>query len=412
MERLAQAAIRCFHDAAAFDPTTDSAHLEAASWFDLNIDLRSLDRYDGAEQAVRTALRLWRHLSERYPAEARFRSWLGGAWNNLGILCADTGRSEAAEAAYLTALEVREETARAAPDNAENQLFLGGALCNLGNVYRDRGDMTTARDYYRRAIRTIDAVADRLAGNALVNQFMQNSRDGLAQAQSRPDLDSHRFASATVACSLPGPPALELAVGDANLAAAVRRIDELRRAGDPGAEQASAELVSTVPDCAEAWLLRGLVLGYFTTEQGGATLRWEDNRHLAATEAFYEALVCRPDYYEAKLYKGLALRHAAHAAQAGLRALQGATESLPEQEREAYLAPKRQRFRWDVARARESLEAAARLRPGEGRPWYELADLYNGLGYREEARPYLERLRAVDPGWYERVRGEFEPVQE
>ena len=55
----------------------------------------------------------------------------------------------------------------------------------------------------------------------------------------------------------------------------------------------------------------------------------------------------RPDYHEAKLYKGLALRQAAHAAQAGLRAMHGAAESLPEAEREGHLAPRRLRFQWD-----------------------------------------------------------------
>jgi hypothetical protein len=98
---------------------------------------------------------------------------------------------------------------------------------------------------------------------------------------------------------------------------------------------------------------------------------------------------------------------ASHAAQAGLRALHGAVESLTEAEREGFLGPRRRRLQWDIARSRESLEAAARLRPGDGRAWYELAELYHGLGYVEESRSFLDRLRAVDAAWWERVRAEF-----
>ncbi len=256
-----------------------------------------------------------------------------------------------------------------------------------------------------------DLEAAELAGNGLIEQFLKNSRDGLAECGSRTPLDSSCFQSATMSWALPGPPALAFGVADAVLAATLRSADALRLAGDETAVQATADLVARSPDCAEAWYLRGLVLGDFRTEQGGGTVRWEDERHQESTRAFYEALVCRPDYYDAKLYKGLALCQAAHAAQAALRAIHGATESLPEAEREGHLAPRRRRFQWDVTRARESLEAAARLRPGDGRAWYELAELYHGLGYTEEARPYLEQLRAVDAAWCERAQVEFSEGQ-
>jgi tetratricopeptide (TPR) repeat protein len=398
MEQVSRAAIRLVAEAAALDPTPDTANLEAALWFDLNIDLRELGRYDGAEEAVRAALRRWRRLHARHPEDPRFRHWLAGAYNNLGIICADTGRPEAAEAAYREALARREEAARSAAEDAENQLFLGGALCNLGNVYLDRGQLETARTFYERALRTLEPLPARLPGNALVGQFLKKSRGGRAECGTRTPVDAGRFGSATVTWAQPGPPALTIDAADAALADAVRRADALRLAGDPAAEQATAGLVARAPDCAEAWLLRGLVLGEFRTETGGQTVTWQDERHQEATAAFYEALVCRLDYYEAKLYKGLALRQAAHAAQAGLRALHDATAALSEAEREGLLAPRRQRFRWDVARARESLEAAARLRPADARAWSELVELYHGLGYEEEARPYRERLRSVASG--------------
>jgi hypothetical protein len=119
--------------------------------------------------------------------------------------------------------------------------------------------------------------------------------------------------------------------------------------------------------------------------------------------------VRRPDDYAAKLYKGLALREAAHAAQAGFRALYSAAtkEEFSEDKREAYVAPIRSRLRSDIARSRESLEAAARLRPSNGRALFELVELYWGLGYRKDAQPFFERLRAVGDEWWERAQERF-----
>jgi tetratricopeptide (TPR) repeat protein len=408
MEQIYRAALGLIVEAARSDPSTETAHIEAAVWFDLNIDLRTLGRYDGAEQAVRTALRRWQRLRAANPGDPRFRHWLAGAHNNVGIICADTGRGRAAEAAYRTALALREEAARAAPDDPENQLFLGGALCNLGNLSLDRGQLDAARDFYGQALGTLDAVRGRLPGNELVGQFLQNTNDGLAACQTRRPVAVDRFRSATMSWAMPGPPALVFDVADAGLTAALRSADALRLAGDTAVEQATADLVVRAPACAEAWLLRGLVLANFRTEGGNTgPVPWHDERHEAATAAFYEALVYWPDWYEAKLYKGLALRQAAHAAQAGWRATHAAVASLPEAEREGYLAPRGKRFQWDMSRSRESLEAAARLLPADGRAWYELAELFHGLGYSEEVKPFLERLRAIGGEWEERARVQF-----
>jgi tetratricopeptide (TPR) repeat protein len=282
-------------------------------------------------------------------------------------------------------------------------LFLGGALCNLGNVALARGEPARARGLYERAIATIEAVRDRLPGNALVEQFLGNSRDGVQQARQKPALDLGRFQCATLAWSLPGPPAPSFAPDDPH-AAALRRADELRLVGrEDEALAATLELVQAA-DSAQAWLLRGLVLGHFLTEQGGASITWHDERHEEATAAFYQVLVRRPDEWRARLYKGLVLRMAAHAAQAHLRAMLSATEKLSEPQRQGYLQPARTRYEWTVRRAAESLEGAARARPSDGRPLYELAVLYHGLGLAEQARPYLERLRNVDAAWWERVR--------
>lgn len=408
MERVYRAAAGLIGEAARLDSKPDTAHLEAALIFDLNIDLRELRCYDSAEEAVRGAIRRWHRLHTQYPDDQRFRHWLAGARNNLGLICADTGRTRAAEEAYRVALAMREEGGRNNPADAENQLYLGGALCNLGNVYLSRGELATARDFYERAVRFIEPTQAKLPGNQLVGQFLKNCRDGLHQCEVRVPLTSPFVASASASWAQPGPPALTFYVTDATLAAELRAVDALRLAGDIAAEQRTAALVSQNPDSADAWFLRGLVLGHFCTEKGGEVVRWNDSQHEESTVAFYETLVLRPDDYAAKLYKGLALRQAAHAAQAGLRAIYGAVESLPEREREGHLAPRRERLRWDIARARESLEAAARLRPTDGRALYELVELYHGLGYRDQAWPYLERLKKIDPTWGERAQAELD----
>lgn len=404
MEQLYRASVGLLDQAAQLDPTPDTAHLATAVLFDLNIDLRELGRYDRAEEAVRGAIRRWGALHGQYPDDQRFRHWFAGARNNLGIICADTGRIDAAEATYRVALTLREAAAQAHPDDAENQLFLGGAFCNLGNVYLDRGELETARDFYERAIRIIEPTREKLPRNQLVGQFLTNCRDGLHQCETRVPLDTNFVATATAGWAPPGPPALVFDAADSTLLADLQAIDALRLAGDPAAELRSAELVARAPDSADAWLLRGLVIGHFCTEKGGETVIWEDEQHEESVAAFYEVLVLRPTDFLAAFYKGLALRQAAHVAQAGLRAMQAAVESLSDREREGHLAPRRTRLRWDIARSRESLEAASRLRPADGRPLAELVELYRGLGYRDVARSFEERLREVDPVLWEQTR--------
>lgn len=400
MEQVYQTAIRLVAEAAKSDPSPDSAHLEAAICFDLNADLRALGCMDGAEEAAHNARRRWARLHAQYPADWRFQNWLAGAHNNLGLIRLDTGRLAAAEAEFRRVLAMREA---AAADIAENQLYRGGTYCNLGNVYLELGQLDTARGYYEQGRGIIESVRDKLKGNNLVGQFLKNCQDGLEQCSTRAPLEPDRFVTATAACIQVGPPPLSFEGIGPELLPRLQAADALRRAADPAAVAATAELVKAATDCPDVWFLRGLVLGFFAGDARGDVIQWEDSRHEEAVASFYEALVLRPDYYDAMLYKGLALTLAAHAAQAGVRALTSAVEKMPEAEQNARLAPKRKRFRCDVARARESFEAAARMRPAEGRPWYELILLYRELGYEKEAEPYLEKLKAIDPQLWEKA---------
>ena len=405
MEQVYRAAIALVAESARLAPSVDAEHLDAAIYFDMNADLHALGRDDAAEEAARNALHRWTRLHATYPNEWRFFQWLAGARNHLGIIAMDTGRSAAAEAHYRHVLEMRGSVP---PENAENQLYLGGTHCNLGNIYLDRNDLVTARDFYERGVALIEAVRDKLPGNKLLDQFLTNCKNGLAQCASRKSLKSPLRVMATACWTQSDPPALPPLDGvEPALAEWLRHVDDLRRANDPAAAQETAELVTTHPDIPEAWFLRGLVLAHFVGDDAGKVASWKDDDHEEAIAAFYQALVLRPDYYDAMLYKGLALQGAAHAALSSLRGWQAAVEKekLPEEERKSWLEPRRTLFRCTVSRARESLQSAARMRPGEGRPWAEIVEMYREFGYDKEAGPYLEKLKEIDPAWWERIKG-------
>lgn len=404
MEQVYRKVTALVAEAAQSDPTSDSAHLEAAVWFDLNIDLRSLRCYDGAEEAVRLAIRRWTRLHIRYPSESKFLTWLAGAYNHLGITCADTCRDASALAHYHTSLALRERLGRISPNDPENQLYLAGTYCNIGNVYLERGQLSEAQDFYQRALQTMEPVAVRLAHVPQLAEFQNNTRDGLSACQSRVPFASNPIQTATLSWPLPAPPALVLDDIDADLAASLRSVDALRLSQDPGAEAATADLVTRFPESAEAWLLRGWVLGQFTG--GDQHVRSDEARFELACAAFYEALVCRSECYEARLGKGLLLGQGAHAAQAHYRALLGLSSSLAEAEHKARLAVQQRRFQTMLSRACESLQTAARQQPKAGQPWAELFRLYHGLGYPTEAQPFLERLCSLDAAWAERLSGQ------
>jgi tetratricopeptide (TPR) repeat protein len=423
MEQVSRIGIKLFSELAAHDKTADYAHLEAALCYDLHTDLRSLGRLDAAEEILRFALRRWLQLHSKYKGNKLYQHWLAEAVNNVGILCITSGRTDAAIVAYQNALTMREQTDRR-NDDPENKLSMGGILCNLGNAHRSLGAVSTAREFFEKAIKMMDSLRGKKVREQILEQFSVNAREGLKHCDGKSKtLDRSLYKTASVSWAQAGPSALPFDVNDAELAARLRSVDEIRlkghgttsRAPDDApltsieADELSEKLVNDAPDCAEAWLLRGLVLGHFLSEEGGELIEWSDERHENSVTAFYEALVLRPDYYEAKLYKGLALRQAAHSAQATLNCIDSLVETLPPAERDVdNSAQYLRRFSADVARATESLEAAALLRPEDGRPLFELAELYHGLGFAEQAQPFLFKLSKIDQGLFDKFQEQLD----
>lgn len=241
MAQVYRTAIALVAESARVAPSVDAEHFEAAIYFDMNADLHALGRDDAAEEAARNALHRWSRLHAAHPNDWRFFQWMCGARNHLGIICADSGRSAAAETHYRLVLALRGSVP---PDNAENQLYYGGTHCNLGNLYLDRNDLATARDFYERGVALIEAVRDKLPGNALVGQFLTNCKNGLAHCAKRKPLASPFRGTATAGMTQPGPPALPFDDFDAiepALADWLRHVDDLRRANDPAAAPETAD---------------------------------------------------------------------------------------------------------------------------------------------------------------------------
>lgn len=422
MEQVTRAGIQVIAELAARDPKQlENAQLEPAIFYDLHNDLKALGKFDAAEEALRTALHRWEQLNKQHKDNHLFQHWLAEAHNNIGIICMDTGRSFAAISAYKTALSMREKMSKTGLLNIgtkdpENKVSLGGIQCNIGSTYLNIGDLSNASEFFSQAVKTMESVRGMKVRKEILDQFLANANNGLAQCKTRKPIDRSRFKTAALTWTQPGPPALNFDVSDPALALALKNADELRLRGRPSKPETTSEpperdqaidratekLVEIAPDSAEAWLLHGLVMGDFLTEEGGEPVQWLEERHEAATNAFYKALVLRPDYFEAKLYKGMALRQAAHASQASLNNIDSFITSVPEEEREGFVTPVLIRFSADLARATESLEAAARLRPEDGRPLFELAELFNGLGLTPQAQPYLKKLESLDKQLYER----------
>ncbi|MFM8223243.1 MAG: tetratricopeptide repeat protein, partial [Planctomycetaceae bacterium] len=314
----------------------------------------------------------------------------------------DTGRLRVARERFLLAVTLREAVTQADPTDLLNQLHLVGALCNLGHLTCEEGDIPAARELLERAIRLVQPLRRSLKGNNQVEQFLKNCQHGLQMCQ----LPALAQLPPQPPVWLAGPMApldsLQHNVTDTDLANRLGEVDALRLAGDPGARQATADLVAQYPECAEAWVLRGLALGHI--QAGPDPQEWDEERHEEAIAAYYEALACHPEHYEALLAKGRELRQAAHCSQVQLMVLMQATESLPEPERERRLQGPLRRYKSNVSRGRESLESATRVAPHDVRAWYHLAELHDSLGYDEELEECLRTLRAVDSALWAEVR--------
>ncbi|MFM8579869.1 MAG: tetratricopeptide repeat protein, partial [Planctomycetaceae bacterium] len=98
--------------------------LEASIWFDLNLFLRACHRFDGAEEALRTAAHRGQRLRAQTPRDVGILSRLAGCHNSLGVICQDTGRLRVARERFLLAVTLREAVTQADPTDLLNQLHL------------------------------------------------------------------------------------------------------------------------------------------------------------------------------------------------------------------------------------------------------------------------------------------------
>ena len=115
------------------------------------------------------------------------------------------------------------------------------------------------------------------------------------------------------------------------------------------------------PRSAPAWYLRGLGLGRFLGAASAQAEPFDARQNDEAVEAFDRALLLSPDFYEARLYKGLALYRSCHAAQSALNALgHAARRVLDEASAHQYLRPLQLAYGCYFERALESLGAAAK----------------------------------------------------
>jgi tetratricopeptide (TPR) repeat protein len=406
-EQLDRGMARVLAKARLPQPKRVAADLEARVWFDLNTCLRACQRFDGAEEALRTAAQRWQRLGAETPRDVGILSRLAGCHNSLGTICEATGRPRVVRESFLLAVTLREAVTQADPADLLNQLHLVGALCNLGHLTCEEGDIPAAKELLERAIRLVQPLRRSLKENQHVEQFLRNCQHGLKRCQ----LPALAGLPPLHPIELVGPEAaltpLQHNVTDTDLANRLSEVDALRLAGDPGASRATADLVAQFPECAEAWLLRGLALGHIQPGPNTVPIVWDEERHEAAMEAYYEALACHPEHYEVLLAKGRELRQAAHVSQVQLQVFLKMTESLPLEERERQLNVPLRRYKASVIRGRESLEAATRVAPRDVRAWYHLAELNHGLGFDEEVATCLAKLREVDATLWAEVRDEF-----
>jgi tetratricopeptide (TPR) repeat protein len=169
-------------------------------------------------------------------------------------------------------------------------------------------------------------------------------------------------------------------------------------------------LLKNDPGSAAGWYLRGLILGNYLGGSGGEIVVFDRDRNDSAVDAFDESILLRPDFFEARLYKARALTHSCHAAQAAYRAMADALRERSEAESDELLRPQVQAFHYYFNRARESFDAALRLRPQDVEAWFDKGRLLVDLrdGFSEEAIQAYSRVTALAPGradaWYELAR--------
>jgi tetratricopeptide (TPR) repeat protein len=173
--------------------------------------------------------------------------------------------------------------------------------------------------------------------------------------------------------------------------------------------EAFAEIQSVLDhngEYAHAWYLRGLILAspYF---EGGKRRMFDLAQIDVAIEAFDQAILLDPDYFEARLYKGVTLSISCCCASARINLLvDRASRELGDEIAADYMKPDLKAFHGYLDRARESFHQAIQIRPEDSAPWYQKGKLLSGLGgFEYEAMDAFSRATQLQPdladAWYE-----------
>jgi tetratricopeptide (TPR) repeat protein len=439
VEPLLLAALAAWKQLARAFPAAQNECEVVKTYFDLGILYGSLGRVDAAEEAYRRALGLVQRPARCHPETPEYAARRASCANQLGTLYLETGRLDRAEAAFRKALDLRTERARSQPDDADNAVGLGGTQGKLGHVAAGRGRFAEAVEWYEQAIQTLDRVVRQDGHNARAQSFLADAREGRDSAAKAPPFPDLGITGSSMAGWRPaGPPPrllspeAQAAHAAGGLEAALAAVDvvlrqhedhvgalfdrgdllrALSRAGE--ALAAANRLLELWPQDAAGWYLQGLILGDFLSEEDGRLAEFHPDRQDRAIDAFDRALLLRLNDADAWLYKARALVRAAHAAQAHFRGLVAdAARTMDEARVRAFVDPQRRRFLCYCTRARESFDAAARLRPDDHQAPYEKGRLLVDLLDGEEADALAEEAFALAvarrpdlaDAWYERAR--------
>jgi serine/threonine-protein kinase len=144
-------------DASSSDP---DLRLEAARAFSRLGDVRvSLNQYDEAEAAYRSAEAAARELCERFPSRRDFQIERANDLTRRAIAVATRGRIVDAERDYRASLHILEPLTQAHPDEVEAADALGSLLVNLARSQSETGRLDEAEATSQQAIRVLEKFA-------------------------------------------------------------------------------------------------------------------------------------------------------------------------------------------------------------------------------------------------------------
>ncbi|HEX7705200.1 MAG TPA: protein kinase [Thermoanaerobaculia bacterium] len=106
----------------------------------------------GAEEVLRSSVRLASAAAEREPGESLNQIELGASHFWLGTLFRQQGNLDGALDEYRTYLRISEKLAATDPDNPEFQIEVSYGHSNVGTILEQKGELEEALEHYRGAV--------------------------------------------------------------------------------------------------------------------------------------------------------------------------------------------------------------------------------------------------------------------